>query len=216
MSAKIEFDTSKMTRALTEYQAATKKDFTEVVNRAAMNTAFRAAQFTKKADKSSIQALENQPWWPRYIAKYFREKGHTFVKTSSAKKFGPGKSTIRRFVKGSSYTKAEARALSRRIIGARVRAISFIRSGWIPAIRILAPFAKVQLRVDAKQRGQAKGDAKPAKVSINPTAHISNSVKGSGKIGGAALQQAIDFVAKDMIEYARKKMIETARRHSAK
>ncbi len=220
MSASITIDTSQMFRAIAEYRGATHKDWGEIVNRAAVNVALRTAQGTKKADASAIRDLENQPWWPRFIAKYFRDRGHTFVKTSSAKKFGgskSNKSTVRHFVKGSSYTVAEARALSRRIIAARVRGITFIRSGWIPAIRLLAPFAKVHLRVtDAKQRGSDKGGATPAKVAINPTAYIFNSVKGAGIVGPAALQSAVSFVAKDMIEYARKKMIETARRHSAK
>jgi len=218
MSAKLEIDTSQMTRALREYQDATKKDFAEVVNRAAVNVALRAAQFTKKADRGSIQALENQPWWPRFIAKYFRDKGSTFNKTVSGRKFGiDEKVKVRRFVKGSSYSKAEARQLSRRIIGSRIRAITFIRSGWIPAIRLLAPFAKVRLRVaDAKQRGKDKGGATPAKAGINPTSFIMNNAQGAGTVGDDALQKAVSFVASDMIAYARKKMSETARKHSAK
>lgn len=201
----ITFNTREFQAALKSYAEVSKRDWPEIVNRQALNLALRSMQFTPKAERAAIQANEGKDWWPKYIAK--RIKGSGVVIKQRGRAFG----TVIR----ERYTRAEARKVSRAIIQARVRASAFCRAGWIPAAKLLAQKLGRTIRVSAKQFGKAKGAATAATVG-RATAEIINSARGAGKVGAAAFQAAINFVANDMREYTLKKMAERARQHSAR
>jgi hypothetical protein len=59
--------------------------------------------------------------------------------------------------------------VARRMIGARIKATSFIRSGWIYAVRTLASAVgySAGARDGARMTGQAKGYANPARPAVN-------------------------------------------------
>jgi hypothetical protein len=201
----VTFNTKEFQSALRSYAEVSKRDWPEIVNRQALNLALRSMQFTPKAEKAAIQQLESLDWWPKYIAKRIAGAGVTVQQRG--KKF--------KTVIATNYTRAQARMASRTIISARVRASAFCRAGWIPAVRILAAKVGRTLRVSAKQYGQPKGDATAATVG-RATAEIINSARGAGKVGAAAFQRAINFVADDMRLYVAKKMQQRAREHSAR
>lgn len=184
---KVEFSTKQMAQALDEYATATKRDMAYVCDRAGMNVCLRAAQGTPKANASEIRALKDEPWWPAFVGKQF---------------------------KGEKFTKREAKEMSRKIIGARVRAIKFTMAGWFPGARILAARIGRSLRISGKK---SYGTAIPAKsLTFNPVTVIINRAKGAPVVGKPALVAAFAYVASDMMTFARKRMAATARRHSAK
>lgn len=108
------------------------------------------------------------------------------------------------------------------IIGARMRSIAFLKSGWIQSIKAFEPFAdKIGApRTDssAKQVGQAKGLGRPAigqgwnakAVLANLAGENRNNKVALSKYGAPALQRAFDAEALSMRQYIEKKMAEDA------
>lgn len=192
----VEFNTAEFDRALRLYAQASQRDYADIVNRTSLNLALRSVQFTEKANPKEIRALADEPWWPKYVAKRIGRSGAAQFKDQRER---------------------EMAQKSREIIAARVRSRSFIASGWLPAARKLAARLGRALRSGAKQYGQDKGFGIPAsgRGSI-AAAIVANSAQGASKAGAKGFRQAMDFVARDMIQYAERKLSETARRHSAK
>jgi len=182
----IEMDYRQLNRALEVYGAATKKDLSTVVDRACMNIGLQSARLTTKAEANVIRELPKRSWWPAFIAKQFQ---------------------------GRKFTRKDAQAMSKKIIGARVRAVNFVRSGWLVGARILAARLGKPLRSMGKK---SFGTARPSTSNWNPVATITNSAEGIDKVGVQALQAAVNVVAADMYSYGMKKLAETARKHSAK
>jgi hypothetical protein len=101
----------------------------------------------------------------------------------------------------------------RAMVGGRKAAIGFLRVGWLAAVRKLGSTLKDRSGAPAedatiRRHGDWKGDATPAKASMQPVATISNSAQarsdkryGLGTIGGPALQRAFDAETADMNEY---------------
>lgn len=98
------------------------------------------------------------------------------------------------------------------MIGARMRSIAFLKAGWIPAIRKLAPHAEHRgvppTDPQARQRGRDKGDAKPAANDWRPRAMIVNlattrrdTKQALIKFGSRGLQRAFDDETRSMREY---------------
>jgi hypothetical protein len=65
---------------------------------------------------------------------------------------------------------------AKKMIAARLRSITFLASGWIPAMRKLDKYARQKVRATAKQWGKPKGTARPAKETFNPFVEIENNV----------------------------------------
>ncbi len=113
-------------------------------------------------------------------------------------------------------------------ISARQRTVSFLKSGWSPAIKILKSKVSYKFRGDAKnqdmtvkQFGAAKGRAVAAAESEKPTAMIENFVgmEGPGgnhhnaglvKFGKPAFERAFQTETASMIEHLKKELGETA------
>jgi hypothetical protein len=104
-----------------------------------------------------------------------------------------------------------------KMMNARARSIAFLKSGWIPAIRKLAPFAdhKGQPPMDsaAKVVGRDKGDAKAAGAGYKPVAEIMNlattrrDTRGAlVRYGARGLQRAFDDETRSMKDYMEMKM----------
>jgi hypothetical protein len=120
----------------------------------------------------------------------------------------------------ASPFKGKSRAAGRRLmdklvkkmLGARLRSIAFIKSGWLPAVGILAPFAdrRGQPPLDnaARQIGKPKGTAEPARSAFNPIAKIMNLASARHdqkqalvRYGTVGLQKAIDAETASMNRY---------------
>ncbi len=101
------------------------------------------------------------------------------------------------------------------LYAARRRSVAFIKSGWLPAIRELeklipSKYRRGAARKDnsAKQIGDAKGNATPARAGFRVQAKIINAAIAKrdkkdalGKYGMIGLQRAFDFETKSMLEY---------------
>jgi hypothetical protein len=111
------------------------------------------------------------------------------------------------------------------LIAARSRSPSFLKSGWLPAIKMLEPLVTDKRGAPsgsyrgAKQYGVAKGASMPARPGWKVRCVIENTVRESGKRandalirkGGPALQRAFDFEAASMAGEVARRLYESAR-----
>jgi hypothetical protein len=181
-------DTRAFRAALHEYERATKKDEAEILNHAARNVAFRAAQRTPKADRSKI------------VAGLHKDPRLRFALTSLQ---------LRKKGRGILKRGAFARAV-RGFVGKRAASSGYIRVGWAPAIEQLG--GSFRGRKPRSKSPAAHGYGKPATPS-RLFAVLANMAVGSGAVGLPALQGALNFVAADMGNYARRKMQKTANKY---
>lgn len=191
-------DVRKFQHALLIYKNATGKDARYVVNRAAMNVAFRAIQNTKEADlKDPIPADLKRPWsdmrnpWNLTLWNLRKQGIHPKILKTS-----------------------DIRARARKMIASRKRARAFIRAGWLPAAKALKAIVRAGAPGGALRgvrRRPGKGSAKPAFQTVRPVAEITNastsksasSPAALSRWGGPGLARAVRFVTDDMLQYAR-------------
>jgi hypothetical protein len=201
---KFELDTRELSDALNRYKQATRKDNLTVVNRAAMNVAFRSAQFTPKVEKSKIKDELGQ----------ITAGGPTLAKMILLRNLHRA---------GKKIPRALDRA-AERLIRARQATAGFIRAGWIPAAKKLQAFVqRGRIPPLAGRRRPGKGGAIPATSERDPWAEVINtsvsksptSGEALERYGGPALQRAVDFVANDMKTHAEGLMEKRARQYSA-
>lgn len=188
MIAKFKMYAKDFQKAAQLYAAATKKDGAYILNRAGMNVAFRAAQGTPRANANAIlRALS-------------KDRNELAVKILSKR----GK------FKGVSIK--DRKQIVRKFISARRRSAGYIRAGWGPAIEAFGGNA-TRLRINPKSKlGQGYGiKARPNRL----VAELANAAFGAHRVGAKPFQQAIDFVARDMLDYALRKLAKTAREYSA-
>jgi hypothetical protein len=119
------------------------------------------------------------------------------------------------------YLKLLSNAIKEKV-GARAKSSAFLKSGWLPAIKILASLVKSTrgaARSDSsvKQVGRSKGTATPARAGFRVRAIIENAANATRdkkdaliKYGGPALQKAFDFERQSMLDYMQKKLSEAA------
>jgi hypothetical protein len=172
-------------RALLEYQQATLKDGAEILNRAGRNVAFRAASFTPISTAAKIRAdLNKDPHLKYALTSLFLRK------------------------KGRGILKSpQFREAVRKFIARRVASRGYLRSGWAPAIEALGGSYR------GRKVGKGHGWARKASMTHLVT-EISNTVPGIDEMGVEALNEAIDFVAADMLEYAQGLLAKRAKEHS--
>lgn len=180
-------DAREFTRAVQLYEKATQKDEADILNRAGKNVSFRAAQFTPKATGAKIKA------------ELMRDK--LAIRILSA----------RRKFRGMTMQKRSA--VTRRFIAARVRSARYVSAGWANAIAAFGGNAS-RFRVNPKSEA-AKGYGIRARAN-KLVAELANNARGADRVALSALQDAIDFVAKDMTSFAQRKLQNTADKFSVK
>jgi hypothetical protein len=224
------WDQSAFDAAMQQYIAVSKRTIAEIVNTKAYYIARKANWFTSKADANAIKS------GLAYVVMTSRTtKKGKIVKMQKIGKLKPGRSgaplaalIIQKreaaagrkspfFGKTRSAGKAAMRRMVMQMIAARARSAAFLKAGWLPAIWKLEPFAdrgqKPPIDRDAKQVGQPKGSAEPAREGFNPVAQIMNSAttlrdnkRALEKYGAGPLQRAFDDEARSMMEYVEMKM----------
>lgn len=182
-------DTREFTAALREYQKATKKDEAEILNRAGGNMAFRAAQFTPFAGEGKIRAS--------------LRRNKLAIKILS-------KSPRRRF-KGIPVSRRGAIVTD--FILRRVRSSKYIRAGWAKALKA---FGRNASRLHVRAGSKADRGYGQKATAWRMVAELGNDARGADTVGLEPLQRAVDFVARDMLAYARRRTVRTAQRFSAK
>lgn len=200
--------------ALREYQAATKKDMAEVLNRALRNVGFRAAQFTPKKDAGMIEEeLRKEQIGLKFITKKLRAKIGSSYTTEKG-----NVRTIRR------VTRKQIALKTRQFIARRKKRTGFLRAGWVAALinaGLKTTGLSGALIKDSKSTLGSGNKATPKRL----VARLGNAVWGrlTGKSAGKmravmqrSLQRAMDFVANDMKKYASDLLQKSAVKHSAK
>ena len=197
MEVSITVDTREFNSALKEYIPYSKRSLAEIVNKRAVNIAFKSVRFTPSARKPRInrdlkQKSQIAPKAP--LGAILAQKGRS-----------PG------FYGDDMKAAVEDLKLKRH------RSVGFIKSGWLGAVKDLAPHAKMFRRPPrVNVKGKSKGYGRPARAGINPTAEIVNQVQGAVKVGAPALNRALNADATDMRQYVAKKMQQDANRYNAR
>jgi len=180
--------------ALRQYVMVSRRTIPEIVNNKAFFIARRAVVKTPKADLAAINAL----------------KGSAFIgKIINAQRGRRGEKGL--------YGKEMSKAVGM-VLAARRRSIAFLKSGWLPAIRILAGVVKQKRGVARADRspkiyGVPKGTAIPAVNGFRVRAVIENAANTTRdhkdaliKYGEPALQKAFEFETQSMLDYMERKL----------
>lgn len=196
MEPKITVDLSSFNRALSEYIRHNKRDIADICNMKAYIIAKNAIEKTKAANPSNIKSQ--------------MEARSNMGQLSIAEAMA-----MKRLRKQSNY-KPRMPALrreARKILSAKLKSVGFLRSGWVPAIRMLSFRLKKQLvrNLTKVQKGKDKGGCKPAMVGgFAVSATIWNSItSGGGRTAAtiiAGLQRAINAEVISMRQYIDKKL----------
>jgi hypothetical protein len=180
---------NKFVFALRAKKAACQHTMPEILNKALLNVAFRASRATPKGNAARIRS------------ELMRDPHLRYALTSIAlKKHGIG------ILKKPEFAKAVASFVSRRASSA-----NYLRAAYAQAIQQLGGSFR-----GAKFKG-ATGFANKATISRLLAQMVTileqpdeKHAQGAERIGLAALQSAIDFVANDMLAYAQRKLAEAA------
>jgi hypothetical protein len=193
---KLDLDVGQFQRALKEYGDATGKDGAEILNRAGRNVAYRASQKTKVANASKIRR------------ELMADPHLRYALTSIALRKARGGKHI---LQSPDFARAVERLVSRRVSSSR-----YLRAAWANAIEKMGGTFRGR-----KFKG-ADGSASPATIRKLITELVAQTLQPDQKHARSAedegikpLQDAIDFVAKDMIDFANRILAKRAKSHSA-
>lgn len=205
--------TKEFEQALREYQAASKKDMADVLNRALRNVGFRAAEFTPKKDPATIDAeLRKDKIGLKYITnKLTGKKGTTYTTAKGRTR------TIRR------VTRKQIALRTRQFFARRKKKVGFLRAGWVAALVSAGiPLGRGLGRNLTKGKSTIGSGRKATPEKL--MAYLGNGVWGrlNGKAASkmrtvmqSALNRAMSFVANDMKTYAKERLSKSAKKHSA-
>ena len=224
-----DWDQSIFDATLQEYLKVCTRTVAEAINTKAYFVARAALWYTHKADAQDIGDTLGRFVSTLNLGRKNKAGRFTTTRTlelASAREYDAPLAAIiinaRRGEKGEPglYGAAMARAV-RALIASRVRSIAFLKSGWLPAIRILSLYAKDKsggAPTDSQARifGQEKGSAVPAVDGGEMIAQIINSALAKGdrgaqalaKWGGAGLETAFYNEVQSMREYIERKLAE--------
>lgn len=215
------WDVSRFESTLREYLRVTSRTLPKVVNTKLYYIARKAVWFTQKADVEHIRSELG-----RFVTvSELNRKGKTvkrrrLVLAPARSHNAPLAALIvnkRRGVGKGLYGAAMARAV-REMVAARSRSTAFLKSGFLPGVKKLAPFAdkagQPAMDSSAKVIGRAKGDGQPAnEMDFNPVAFIVNEASALRdrntalfRVAGKGLEIAFDDETASMLEYIERKM----------
>lgn len=219
---KVAIDTSSLDRALKLYKQARKgKSYAYCVNRALQNVAGRAIGPTPKANPDKIAATMASVTWMD-IAYYDRKGNYKRRKRPKRYSLYNSDSFAGRIINKRHKTKGEPlvwgdelQAEAKRMVAARIRAVNFIKSGWLPSYNKLSKLIDKPIRIKREGRivGVEKGWAIPApKGSAVTVGEIANNAQGAAKVATFAAEYAVNETARDMIGWATDRLREDARK----
>lgn len=212
MSATLVIDDREFKRSLAKYMAYTQKTTAQVLNQKGYRVAQKAVWYTRKADRNAIRGELNS------IRSVKGRPVPLAALIVNARKKRGGKPGL--------YGK-EMRAAIRRMINARVRAVGYLRSGFIAAREALKPFARLKGFVGISGEEQPTNKYGNAVAAVPGwrtfvefwTTSITTS-RNQGKTAEArawtfskdGLQMAFDAERLDTIRYLEREMRKDARR----
>lgn len=205
---------AKLRATLRKYSEVSKKTEAQIVNDKALDLAFKALQQTDKANKDQIAQEMGQIG----VAVKFSKKSGRF---RASKRILADDSFAARIINSRLFKKGKPLLFGKdlekaaaKMTASRIKATSFIRSGWLGAANRLRATVggRRQNAGDSQIRGDPKGDAKAARPALMPVAEIINfATKDSPKARAVAhrgLMKAIPIVIADMEKYIERKMQE--------
>lgn len=213
MSLKI--NSAAFTQQLRRYAKVNKRSFKDIVNAKALDLAFQALKHTDAASATAIEyklgAVGNKVSKSRKTGAL--RKGKRILKDDS---FAARIVNSRRKKAGHPLIWGkELEKAAQKLINMRVRAVRFLKSGWMPAIK------KLSYAVDRRDRrpwpkGLSKGKAatkgwgRPAKAELNPEAWVANSATNNSRQAiskiKAGLSRGMSAAVADMAIYIEKKL----------
>lgn len=215
----MQVDTKKLVEAIRLHRRIRKnRTYSYIANKAIQNVVGHAFKPTPKADAgriawqmgqvaTKIGFVDRRGNWKRYKTprRVYEFEGSFAARIINKRRRDAGKEML--FGK-------EMDSAARRMVGARLRSVAFIKSGWIPAFSQLSRLVgrAIRLKPDGKVVGVDKGWAQPApKGTEVAVASAFNNAKGAGRVGIAALQASVNYVAADMIRWATDELRKGAR-----
>lgn len=211
MSATLEISVKEFSRAAEICIQRSERTYDKFINSRALHVAKKAIEDTEKANGDKI-AYE--------LASNVRTQMRVSKKTGMRKtlrKYDVMEDSLAARIVNARLSKAgealvfgkELAKKARRLIGARLRAVAFIRSGWIYAIRTLgaAVGGAGSNQGAARMTGQPKGYARPARRAVNSVvmAEIGNTAllsEAARSVGQKGLAKAFDRERKEMLDHA--------------
>jgi len=214
-------DTRGFDRALVQYAAASGKDHADIVNHKLKDAAYRSIKHVRQADKTAIRALRTEYRLIAYILR--RKKGNAMQTPMYFRKTKAGVKSYRGT--GKYYTRQEAREFAKKWVGAKGRAVSFMKSWFLRAAKgmeryirgdgVFVPpapkFGDIALVVRPATKASPAG---MFEVRYGYRKRGSKTAQGAERILYRALQRGIDEVTADIGAYVRRKVQETARKFS--
>lgn len=227
MSASLHIAGEEFHRAAEQCIKHSERTYHQFINGQSLAVASRAIKETERANAQQIAAQ---------LAKNVSVKSRTSAKTGKVRnslKYSVDQNTLAaRIINARLIARGEkpiwGKELSkaaRRMVGARIKAVNFIRSGWIYAVKTLSAAVGYSAgpRDGARMTGVAKGYAKPARPAVNSvvSAEIANTALLRDKrtplpVAERGLSAALSFVAKDMLAHLAKKLDPVFKEVSAK
>lgn len=206
---------------LRKYILASSREVPDICNTKSFFIARRAVIETPKADKQEIKTNLGS-------IKKNKDGSRTMELTPSATNGDVPLAALivnakrgRRGLPGL-YGSAMSEAIEN-MLGGRMRSVAFLKSAWLPAVRLLATLVKNKSGVarsdrTAREYGQPKGSAIPARegfrvkaIIINSASSASDKVGALHKYGGPALQRAFDYETRSMKQYIADKLAGAAK-----
>lgn len=233
-----DWDQSRFNNTLRTYLQVCSRTFAQAINTKAYYVARKGVWFTKKADTWKMRRqLGGIVVVPRQVVRKgvvrtvkTRRLQLVNVKTTRGsaplaalilqKRAGDAGHASEFFGRSLRSGRAAMAKAVRSFLAMRDRSAAFIKSGWLEAIRKLAPLADKKnapaIDTSAKQRGRSKGDCRPAQDGMKAVAEIVNLALGAKhdrsygtnqmKVATEGLQIAFDDEAASMDDYIREKM----------
>lgn len=194
----VALDSRAFQKTFREKVAQSTRSFQENVNGTAFSIAQEAIKLTKPAQRAEIEALgitsvtmgKRGRLLKRGYNRYDPTPRFLGIYIAHLKKIGK---SPRDFANRAALISGAERAL-----GARLRSISYLASGWIPALRAFASVLhRGFYRGSARQFGVKKGRAIVAKHGWNPMAEFANSAGGSEKdpLSAARVREVLSSAA---------------------
>jgi hypothetical protein len=216
-------------KTLKQYQAFAQKDWVDICNNKALDLAIKCVINTPKADAGAIKSLPvslgkselgNSRWYA-YVVNMLKKTGEATERAHIPAKRGERVSSIESW-------RHKVGAKSKQIIGARLRAVGFLKSGWLACVGTLLAVAGVEPKRRSYGSGRVFGSPKGYIVAAKPGqkrpfAIIANTcasaIKGKGgakahdiiQQGATAALAASDA---DMREYIEKTIAKTIKKYT--
>lgn len=196
---KMEVDMREFQKTFREYMKYTNKTAAQVLNTKMTFILSDAIRNTKKASAQEIRAKLNAgdpPLKENIVAR--RALDH-----------------------GEFISQKEIKTRAKRLLGARVRSIGFVLSGWIPALKKMIPYSDRKSVIVPRQRGKDKGGSKPASLlsGFYATSEAWNNVIGkppSMKVLSIKMDAVAIAFSKEMasmVQYLEKKWQQGGKRY---